>query len=141
MRRDRRAVARGERREPRGPRVIPPASRDSLRSSRATVAVCLLSCALSAHADAAPPSFVEVKASYVSSEALLLDRHGIPLSELRVDPKVRRLDWVPLAEISPAMAATLIAAELSRKPAGAKGAPLTSHRCRCGFQVCVSARP
>ena len=44
----------------------------------------------------------------------LLDRHGAPLSELRVDAKVRRLDWVPLADVSPAMAATLIAAEDKR---------------------------
>jgi penicillin-binding protein 1C len=65
-------------------------------------------------AETITPSFDAVKAAYVSSEALLLDRHGIPLSELRVDPKVRRLDWVPLAEISPAMAATLIAAEDKR---------------------------
>ena len=65
-------------------------------------------------ADTGLPSFETVKAAYVSSEALLLDRHGIPLSELRVDPKVRRLDWVSLADISPAMAATLIAAEDKR---------------------------
>jgi penicillin-binding protein 1C len=65
-------------------------------------------------AETITPSFEAVKAAYVSSEALLLDRHGVPLSELRADPKVRRLDWVPLAEVSPAMAATLIAAEDKR---------------------------
>ena len=60
------------------------------------------------------PSFAEVKAAYVSSEAVLLDRHGEPLSEIRVDPQVRRLDWVSLADVSPAMAAMLITAEDKR---------------------------
>ena len=69
---------------------------------------------LAVHAATTPPSFAAVQAAYTSSEALLLDRHGDPLSELRVDAKVRRLDWVPLAEVSPAMAATLIAAEDKR---------------------------
>jgi len=64
----------------------------------------------SARAETAP-SFAAVKAAYVSSEALLLDRHGVPLSELRVDNRIRRLDWVSLADISPAMTAMLIAAE------------------------------
>ena len=68
----------------------------------------------SIHAATTPPSFAAVQAAYASSEALLLDRHGAPLSELRVDTKVRRLDWVPLAEVSSAMAATLIAAEDKR---------------------------
>ena len=58
---------------------------------------------LAAHAATTPPSFATVTAAYVSSEALLLDRHGAPLSELRVDSRVRRLDWVSLADISPAM--------------------------------------
>ena len=70
--------------------------------------------ALSVHAATAPPSFATVRAAYASSEALLLDRHGKPLSELRVDTRVRRLEWVPLGDISPALAATLIAAEDKR---------------------------
>ena len=70
--------------------------------------------ATSVQAETITPPFEAVKAAYVSSEALLLDRHGSPLSELRVDPKVRRPDWVSLPEISPAMAATLIAAEDKR---------------------------
>ena len=79
----------------------------------------LLSCAIAAwtllaHAAPTPPSFATVKTGYTSSEALLLDRRGAPLSELRVDSKVRRLDWVPLADVSPAMVSTLIAAEDKR---------------------------
>ncbi len=65
-------------------------------------------------AKASPPSFADVKAGYVSSEALLLDRHGAPLSELRVNAKVRQLEWVALADVSPAMTAALVAAEDKR---------------------------
>ena len=60
---------------------------------------------------AATPSFTDIQAAYTPSEALLLDRHGKPLSELRVDTKIRRLDWVSLVDVSPAMTETLIAAE------------------------------
>ena len=82
---------------------------------RLALALCcmLLACALPARA-VPPPSFAAVKASYVSSEAILLDRHGAPLSALRLDNKVRRLAWVPLPEVSPALAATLLAAEDKR---------------------------
>ncbi len=65
-------------------------------------------------ATASPPALADVKTGYVSSEALLLDRHGAPLSELRVNAKVRQLEWVPLAEVSPAMAAALVATEDKR---------------------------
>jgi penicillin-binding protein 1C len=63
---------------------------------------------------AALPTFVDVKSGYVSSEALLVDRSGEPLSEKRVDPRVRRLDWVTLADVSPALSTALIAAEDKR---------------------------
>ena len=53
-------------------------------------AVVALGFASMAHA-AALPSFAGVRAAFVSSEALLVDRHGAPLSELRVDRGVRRL--------------------------------------------------
>lgn len=66
---------------------------------------------LPAAALAAPPSFEAVRASYVSSEAVLLDRHGAPLAELRVDRSARRLAWVPLAEVSPALQEAVVAAE------------------------------
>ena len=68
-----------------------------------------------AAAQAAPiPGFEAVKAQHVSSEAKLLDRNGGLLSEVRVDPKVRRLDWVPLEHFSPALQAALIASEDKR---------------------------
>src|SRR5215471_4895764 len=80
---------------------------------RVVVVLFFLGCALGAHADT-PPSFADVKASFTTSEAILLDRHGVPLSEIRADSNARRLDWVPLVDISPALASTLIAAEDKR---------------------------
>ena len=42
---------------------------------------------------------------------MLLDRHGEPIHELRVDMRARRLDWIPLAEVSPALVAAVIHSE------------------------------
>lgn len=60
------------------------------------------------------PSFEQVRASHLSSDAVLLDRYGVPLADLRIDRKVRRLDWVPLTALSPAMREALLAAEDKR---------------------------
>jgi penicillin-binding protein 1C len=58
-----------------------------------------------------PPSPTEVRASYRSSEAQLLDRHGEVVQSLRMDLSGRRLQWTPLAQISPALIDAVIAAE------------------------------
>ena len=83
------------------------------RAAFAMFVACACGGAPAAYGDALP-SFAAVEASYPSSQAILLDRHGAPLSEMRVDAKVRRLEWVPLADVSPTMAATLVAAEDKR---------------------------
>ncbi len=57
------------------------------------------------------PSFAEVKANWTPSEAWLLDRHGEVLHSLRRDRSVRRLDWTPLADISPALVNAIQLAE------------------------------
>lgn len=57
------------------------------------------------------PTFDEVRAAYVSSEALLLDRHGEPLQSLRLDVRARRLEWVGLGDVSPALRKAVIDAE------------------------------
>ncbi len=57
------------------------------------------------------PGFEQVKAGHTRSEALLLDRHGEVLHELRIDEHGRRLDWVRLQEVSPALRAAVIQAE------------------------------
>ena len=57
------------------------------------------------------PSFDQVKAGYVSSDAYLLDRHGVLIDTLRIDMKVRRLQWTGLEEISPALVNAVVQAE------------------------------
>lgn len=60
---------------------------------------------------AAPETYAVVKAGYTPSEAWLLDRNGTVLAERRIDTRVRRLPWVGLADISPALQQTLIISE------------------------------
>lgn len=60
------------------------------------------------------PSFAGVRDAAPSSEARLVDRHGVEIAGLRVDAATRRLRWTPLAEISPAMQAALVAGEDKR---------------------------
>ncbi|MDD5612787.1 MAG: transglycosylase domain-containing protein, partial [Gallionella sp.] len=57
------------------------------------------------------PTFDQVKADYRPSDVALLDRHGEVIHRLRVDLHVRRLEWVALADISPALIAATIQAE------------------------------
>jgi penicillin-binding protein 1C len=59
----------------------------------------------------AMPSFDAVRARWRPSDAQLLDRHGEPIHELRVDSHGRRLAWTPLALISPALKEGVIASE------------------------------
>ena len=58
-----------------------------------------------------PPDFADVRSDAATSEASLLARDGRLLEKRRSDPTVRRLDWVPLAAISAAVPARLIASE------------------------------
>ena len=57
------------------------------------------------------PRFEEVQRSYAPSESVLLDRNGIPISEVRRDPKARRLAWVAMHDLSPALQSALVASE------------------------------
>jgi penicillin-binding protein 1C len=61
--------------------------------------------------DVALPSFANVRESFRPSDISLLDRDGDILHERRVDFQARRLAWTPLADISPALQAAVIAAE------------------------------
>jgi hypothetical protein len=45
-------------------------------------------------------SYQDVKARYLSSDAVLLDRHGVILQQMRVDARERKLAWVSLEDIS-----------------------------------------
>src|SRR5262249_36306067 len=57
------------------------------------------------------PSFDSVRERSTSSEAVLLDRHGVVIHERRVDPTRRCLGWTALGDVSPAVVRALLAAE------------------------------
>ena len=57
------------------------------------------------------PSYRQVRDGYAGSETVLLDRHGEIIHELRADRRARRLEWVALKDISPALQAAVIYAE------------------------------
>ncbi len=63
---------------------------------------------------AATPGFEEAKRTHLPSDAVLFDRHGETLYELRVDDRVRRLPWVALDRISPALVDAVVRAEDKR---------------------------
>ena len=67
--------------------------------------------ALASAAVQALPSFEQVKAAHQPSDLTLLDRHGVPIQTLRVDDQVRRLPWVALADMSPALLQAVVLSE------------------------------
>ena len=58
-----------------------------------------------------PPPFERVRASWKPSEISLLDRNGEVIHEQRADDKRRRLDWIALADTSPALQRAVLASE------------------------------
>ena len=73
---------------------------------------CALVLALLLPASAgALPSFAEVQRDFLPSEASLLDRNGELLQRLRVNMDERKLAWVKLEDVSPALRQALIASE------------------------------
>jgi penicillin-binding protein 1C len=60
------------------------------------------------------PSYRAVRADWRPSEAWLRDRNGRLLDAVRVNFAVRRLDWVPLDHIAPALQQAVIASEDKR---------------------------
>jgi penicillin-binding protein 1C len=72
-------------------------------------AACLLS-----GTAAAVPSFDEVRAAHRPSDITLLDRNGVPIQTLRVDKSVRRLPWLPLVDMSPALLRAVVLSEDKR---------------------------
>ena len=63
---------------------------------------------------AAAPSFAEVKLAYQPSDTLVLDRQGEVIQRIRTDPKVRRGQWIALADVSPALRNALLLSEDKR---------------------------
>ncbi len=60
------------------------------------------------------PSFEQVKAAYRSSDTVVLDRHGAVLQRVRTDATMQRGEWVPLAQVSPALRTALLLSEDKR---------------------------
>jgi len=77
------------------------------------VAVALLAMAAATVAWTAPtvPAFNDVRAAHRPSDIVLTDRHGTPIQTMRVDKQVRRLAWVPLTEMSPALLQAIVLSE------------------------------
>jgi penicillin-binding protein 1C len=75
---------------------------------RTAGALALLCAATASHA---LPTFAEVRAAHKPSDITLTDRHGVPIQTLRVDKNVRRLPWVPLGEMSPALLQAVLLSE------------------------------
>ena len=78
------------------------------------IVTALCASLLMASAARATPTPAQVQAAYRSSEAQLLDRSGHGLQSLRVDMQARRLPWVALADISPALQQAVLLAEDQR---------------------------
>lgn len=57
------------------------------------------------------PSYAEARAAWRPSEAWLRDRQGRLLQTVRIDHKVRRLGWVPLAKVAPSVRQAVVASE------------------------------
>src|SRR6185437_6709181 len=57
------------------------------------------------------PSFEAVRASYVPSDAWLLDRHGVVIASRRIRYDIRRVAWVSLADVSPALVTSIVQGE------------------------------
>jgi penicillin-binding protein 1C len=57
------------------------------------------------------PAFASVQGGYTPSDAWLLDRNGEVLDSVRISHRERRLQWVPLRDVSPALISAVISGE------------------------------
>ena len=90
---------------------LPFASFFTLRLRTQAAALVLAACASGAWAI---PAFDEVRADFKPSDTLILSREGEVLQRLRTDATVRRGQWVPLADVSPALRQALVLSEDKR---------------------------
>ena len=70
--------------------------------------------AICASPASALPAFDEVREDFRPSDTLILSREGEVLQRLRTDATVRRGQWVPLADVSPALRQALVLSEDKR---------------------------
>jgi len=57
------------------------------------------------------PSVAQVQASFKSSDRAILDRYGQVIDEIRVEKRVRRLNWVKVEQVPPSFVDALLQAE------------------------------
>ena len=81
-----------------------------MKSPGATLALLLVALSIGPAAHALP-TFADVRAAHRPSDFTLLDRSGEPIQTLRIDKDVRRLAWVPLADVSPALLQAIVLSE------------------------------
>ncbi len=81
-----------------------------MRAWAALLAALALTSAIAPAAHALP-TYAEVRAAHRPSDITLLDRHGEPIQTVRIDKNVRRLAWVPLADMSPALLQAVVLSE------------------------------
>ena len=60
------------------------------------------------------PAYDEVRRDFRSSDTRVLSREGETLQRVRIDPQVRRGDWIDLADVSPALRSALLLSEDKR---------------------------
>ncbi|MBV1776188.1 penicillin-binding protein 1C [Burkholderiaceae bacterium DAT-1] len=84
----------------------------SKRGWQVSLLALTVSFAYPAHANV--PGVAQVRAAYLPSDWVITDRNGMPLQTVRHDMQVRRLAWLTLDEVSPALQTALITAEDSR---------------------------
>jgi penicillin-binding protein 1C len=60
------------------------------------------------------PTFAQARDGFLPSDTLILSREGEVLQRLRTDATVRRGQWVPLADVSPALRQALVLSEDKR---------------------------
>lgn len=70
--------------------------------------------ALAAQPALAGPTFAEVRQDFRPSDTLILSQEGEVIQRLRTDASVRRGQWVPLADVSPALRTALVLSEDKR---------------------------
>ncbi len=78
---------------------------------RVLTAVALISCS---GVSQAIPTFEKVKADYQPSDSWLLARDGQVLQQVRVNHQLRRLQWVAIEDVSPALLQALLLSEDKR---------------------------
>lgn len=76
--------------------------------------ILLLCTILTLPAMATVPDFATVRTQWQASEGWLLARDGRPLQQMRLNRQARRLPWVTLSEVSPALRQLLLASEDQR---------------------------